>query len=154
MWSLSAFHTRPASDPFGPFWIVCDDNPGSPADLLDGIEAVNYFLMHGEYDGEQDMNIRLRFPNLYGLCGCYFHQDWDMDDPTPEAVIRRYCLDADPQEVQRVASEINEFLRIEMTEEERRTVLGRFGCEYLPSADDVSYSEWLRQVHDLLTGKR
>jgi hypothetical protein len=98
--------------------------------------------------------MKTRFPNLYRMCGCYFHQDWDMDDPTAEAVVRRYIRDADPQEVQRVAAEIDDFLRIEMTEEERRAVLDRFACEYYPLGDGLSYSDWLRQVHDLLTGKR
>ncbi len=102
----------------------------------------------------QEMDIKARFPNFYGMCGCYFHQDWDMDDPTAEAVVRRYMRDADPQEVQRVAVEIDDFLRIEMTEEERRAILDKFGCEYYPPGDGLSYSEWLRQVHDLLTSKR
>jgi hypothetical protein len=121
---------------------------------LDDIDAINRFLEHGDDDGGQEMDMKARFPNLSGICGCYFHQDWDMDDPTAEAVVRRYMRDADPQEVQRVAAEIDDFLRIEMTEEERRAVLDKFGCEYYPPGDELTYSEWLRQVHDILTGKK
>jgi hypothetical protein len=121
---------------------------------LEDIEAVNAFLAHEEGEGEQNVDMKSRFPNLYGMCSCYFHQDWDLDDPTAEAVIRRYIRDADPHEVQRVAAEIDEFLRVEMTEEKRRAILDKFGCEYFPPGDELSYSEWLRQVRDLLTGKK
>jgi hypothetical protein len=100
------------------------------------------------------MDMQTRFPNLNGMCGCYFHQDWVVDDPTAEAVVRRYMREADPQEVQRVAAEIDDFLRIEMTEEERRAALDRFGCAYYPPGDALTYSEWLRQVHALLTAKK
>jgi hypothetical protein len=110
--------------------------------------------VYGETDRELNMDMKSRFRNLDGLCACYFHQDWDMDDPTAEAVVRQYIRDADPQEVQKVAAEIDDFLQIEMTEEERKTILDTFGCEYYPPGDRLSYSEWLRQVHELLTGKR
>jgi hypothetical protein len=120
---------------------------------LDDIDAVNHFLEHGEDNGGQEMDMKARFPNLHGMCG-YFHQDWNVDDPTAEAVVRRYMREAAPEEVNRVAAEIENLLRIEMTEEERRAVVDKFGCEYYPPGDDLSYSEWLRQVHDLLTGKR
>src|SRR4051794_16915931 len=36
---------------------------------LQDIEAVNRFLEHGEDDGDQAMDMKARFPNLYGMCG-------------------------------------------------------------------------------------
>jgi hypothetical protein len=100
------------------------------------------------------MDMKARFPNFYGLCCSYFHQDWDLDDPTVDAVVHRYIRDASPQEAGRVAAEIDDFIRIGMSEDERRQALDTFGCQYHPPGDGLSYSEWLRQVHDLLIGKR
>ena len=94
------------------------------------------------------------YPNLYGLFSAYFHQDWAMDDPTADDVVRRYIRHADPQEVQRVADEIIAFLRIEMTEDERQAILDSLYCEYYPPGDGLTYASWLQRVHTLLTAKQ
>jgi hypothetical protein len=97
---------------------------------------------------------RDEFANLYGLCSAYFHQDWDLDDPTADAVLHRYIGDSDPQEVQQVAAELGKFLLIEMTEDERKATLDDFCCEYYPPGDGLTYSSWLQRVYDILTAKR
>src|SRR5436305_509125 len=97
---------------------------------------------------------RDEFPNLCRLCGAYFHQDWSLDDPTADAVVRRYMVDADPQAVQRVATEIIAFLLIEMTEDERKDNLIDLGCDYYPPADGLTYSSWLQRVYHMLTAEQ
>lgn len=132
-----------------------ETHPAFPhCESLSGVEAVNHFLLHGQDGTEQDRDMKARFPNLHGLCGSYFHQDWGADDPTADAVVCRYVRDADPPEIQQVAAEIDDFLGIEMTEEERRGVLDMFNCGYYPPGDGLSYSEWLTQVRDILTSSR
>jgi hypothetical protein len=100
------------------------------------------------------MDIRGRFPNFCGMCGSYFHQDCLLDDPTAEAVVRRYIRDTDSEVVQRTAAEIDEFLAIEMTEEERKEVLDMFDLGYYPPGDQLTYSEWLREIYAILTCKK
>jgi hypothetical protein len=77
-----------------------------------------------------------------------------LDDPTADAVIERYIGDADSEEVRQVAAEIDALLRIEMTEDERRTLFDDLDCSYYPAGDELTYSAWLRRVHNMLTAKR
>ncbi|MBN9122014.1 MAG: hypothetical protein J0I06_23210 [Planctomycetes bacterium] len=96
---------------------------------------------------------RGEYPNLHWLCSAYFHQDWGMDDPTADDVICRYIRDTDPQEVRQTADEISAFLRIEMTENERKAILDGLGCECYPRGEGLTYSSWLQRMHALLTAK-
>jgi phenylalanyl-tRNA synthetase beta subunit len=99
------------------------------------------------------MDMRMSLPTFAGVCSCYFHQDWELDDPTAEAVVRRYLRDADPREIELLIAEIDEFLKLEMTDEERQVVLEDLGCEYYPPSDGLTFSKWLHQIRNILNNE-
>ena len=97
------------------------------------------------------MQMKTDFPALYNFCVGYFHQDWNLDDPTAEAVVRRFMNDDGPQGVQQLRAEIDRFLRVSKSEEQRAAILDAWGCCYYPPGDGLSYTDWLKQVSELLT---
>ena len=66
-------------------------------------------------------------------------------------VVRSYIQQEPPSWVQKAAEQIDEVLSLGMTEEELQEFLyAELGCYYMPTAEGVSYSHWLRSVRDLL----
>lgn len=87
-----------------------------------------------------------KFNNLVQFFGAYFHQDWDAEDPTPEAVILRFSKSNQPETVLKVIEELDDFLLLPLDEEEIRQCLReKFLSCYLPT-DGTSLRHWLMQV--------
>ena len=87
--------------------------------------------------------------NLVQFFGAYFHQDWRLDDPTPEAVIERFLEKNPPEEVQKVVVELDELLSLSLPEDElRRMLFEEFLCYYLPT--ETSVRNWLAQLRAAL----
>lgn len=84
------------------------------------------------------------------LLGVYFHEDWMIDDPTFEAVVRRFAAGAGPDQAAALVSDIDQILDLPLGEEHLRIlVLGRFGSQYDPRPDlpdGQTMSQWLRAV--------
>src|SRR5438874_11551730 len=94
-----------------------------------------------------------RFHNLVQFFGAYFHQDWDADDPTPEAVIRRFVTTNELEAVRKVVGELDDLLSLPLSEAElRRLLLDDLLCCYLPP-DGRSVRTWLTWVRDSQTTK-
>jgi hypothetical protein len=88
-----------------------------------------------------------RFPELRGLFGAYFHQDWEFDHNGPEEVIREYIADGPREDVQRAVAELEELLTLDLTEKQLEEVLSpglRSDC--VPSYVGESNREWLAAV--------
>jgi hypothetical protein len=88
--------------------------------------------------------------NLAQFFGAYFHQDWRLDDPTPEVVIKRF-LEMNPEdEVQKVVVELDELLSLSLSEEElRRKLFEEFLCYYVPT--ETSIRDWLSHIRASLS---
>lgn len=89
--------------------------------------------------------------NLVQFFGAYFHQDWPLDDPTPEAVIERFLKKTPAEEVQKVVGELDELLALSLTEDElRRMLFEELLCYYLPT--ETSVRNWLARLRASLVG--
>src|SRR5687767_3491591 len=86
------------------------------------------------------------YPSLHVLIAGYFHQDWDLDDPTWQAVASRYVRDATRDEVNASRTELRSLLDTTTREDDLRlVVLHEFGGCYDPSPDS-SMRDWLEAV--------
>lgn len=89
---------------------------------------------------------RAQYPNLYALVAGYFHQDWDLDDTTWDAVLSRYVGDASLDELHSVRNELSSLLASRNSEDDLRSlVLHEFGSQYDPSPE-LSMHKWLEAV--------
>jgi hypothetical protein len=99
------------------------------------------------------------FYELGQFLSAYFNQDWMhikiRPDWTPKnadaASVVRYFIDQSPPELlKKVAEDIDELLTVGMSEEELQQFLyAKLGSYYMPTADGVSPSDWLRSVREL-----
>jgi hypothetical protein len=91
-----------------------------------------------------------RFNNLSYFFGCYFNQDWQCDDPTPEAVIQRFLAENPPSTIEGVAFELAELLSLSLSEDELwRILFEELNCWYKPIRDS-STRTWLIRMQGLL----
>src|SRR5687767_15749357 len=85
------------------------------------------------------------YPNLHVLIAGYFHQDWDLDGPTWEAVASRYVSDATRDQVNALRTELRSLLDATAREDDLRlVVLHELEGEYDPP--DSSMRDWLEAV--------
>jgi hypothetical protein len=86
-----------------------------------------------------------RFPHLDRFLNAYMHQDWRLFGDTLEDVVQSYAIDSSSDDLNRLHSEIIEFLQSEG---------GNIELDYhrlypnsvLPSGWDMTANEWLRYV--------
>jgi hypothetical protein len=84
---------------------------------------------------------------LLDFFGAYFHEDWTLDDETPDLVLERYIRDATPTETARVANAIDAFAAAIADDSKLDEALFKeLGCYYLSSADRQSTRAWLEHV--------
>ncbi|WP_047249716.1 contact-dependent growth inhibition system immunity protein [Chromobacterium subtsugae] len=84
------------------------------------------------------------------LLGCYFHQDWT-DEFDDDMSALRAIVESEPREkVKEGIGEIDELLKSPTSESELRGILtGEVGCYYDPSAEGMTYQQWLRRVREV-----
>lgn len=84
------------------------------------------------------------FPNLDNLIGCYFHQDWQTEGPTVDAVLETYLKEYAVEYLPLVLAELRALLQ--RKDAEVKTELDKMGCEYAPEGDNTTYREWLSRM--------
>ena len=84
------------------------------------------------------------------LLGAYFHQDWGLDDPTADAVVRRFSAEETGETVARARADIEQVLQHFESEADLDALIYQLHGYYLPSADGLSAREWLTRVGELL----
>jgi len=92
---------------------------------------------------ERDMNSSDEA--LHQFFGGYFHQDWQLDDPTWQVVISRFLRESTPTDSALVAAGIERLISDSSPDETLCCVVQKLGCDYWPG----SFSEmriWLKQV--------
>jgi hypothetical protein len=104
------------------------------------------------YCGVSNTMIQDRFSELRSFLSGYFHEDWELDSSEPDEVISQFLASKpNPNYVAQIASQIDVYLSSEGDEEIlERGLLKQFGCYYLPSADGLSTSSWLRRAAKFL----
>jgi len=91
------------------------------------------------------------FPALFQLFGGYFHQDWHEEYATPGAALTAFIEEAPPEAVREAAVELQRLLDLPVDDEALAKLLrAGFDCNYVPSRDGLTTTQWLTAVRDRL----
>ncbi len=94
---------------------------------------------------DEESRARAAFPLLFTLFAGYFHQDWDLDDPTWQAVVSRYVRDSGPDQLRGVRAELASVLNAPRSEDDlRQLVLHDLQSDWGPP--ESSMREWLEAI--------
>lgn len=83
------------------------------------------------------------YENLRLLFSGYFHQDWRLDDATPDDVLRRFARSEPPDVVAAAADELTHLTSTTPERELADVVMEEFGSYFDPSDGGESVSQWL-----------
>jgi hypothetical protein len=112
---------------------------------------VNIDVGHNLNDELPDGRKVKRFYALQDMFGAYFHEDWRLDDPSTDAVIRRFAHDY-PKNIATVIAEIDELTTLDASDEMLFShLLHRYGLVYDPASDGLTMRQWLGQMRSILT---
>lgn len=89
------------------------------------------------------------YPNLEHLIGCYFHQDWQIEGPTTEAVLEIYLKEYSAEYPPLVLAELRALLQ--RSDSEVEAELEKMGCEYAPAGDNTTFRGWLNRMEARLS---
>jgi CdiI immunity protein len=101
-------------------------------------------------------NYRSKFPELYQFFGGYFYQGWTTDyrwegvKPNFSAVIRHFKAVNPPSTVGLVRNELEDLLLQGLENGEMSAALSELGNNFYPSAEDLSYRQWLEKILEIL----
>jgi hypothetical protein len=90
-----------------------------------------------------------KFPGFAHLYGAYFHQDWRLDDPSADDVVRRYRRGEPQYEVDRLRAELKGLLASHPSDEALRAELGPF-TDYDPAEDGLCVQAWTEHLLGLV----
>lgn len=94
------------------------------------------------------MVISMKVENVTYLLGAYFHQDWFLDAPEPDDVIRSFVARESPKRVSALEQEIK-FLLISSDELPDSFIVGNHGY-YDPTSDGFTVKKWLQHILSIL----
>jgi hypothetical protein len=84
------------------------------------------------------------YPRLAHLAGAYFHQDYDLDAPTPAGIITSFLDGEEPATAAELAGEIASILGSDMTETQIDALwVTELHAYYEPARDALTYRAWL-----------
>jgi len=91
------------------------------------------------------------YPQLAHLAGAYFHQDYDLDAPTPAGIIGNFLDGEEPGALQELTAEIRSILDSGMTESLLDDLwITTLHASYEPAKDGLTYRAWLKTVLNTL----
>lgn len=90
------------------------------------------------------------FAGLAHLLGAYFHQDWALDDPDADAVVRRFRRAEPDALVRRARADVARLRDGPLSDAELEELFGRLGGSYSPARDGLTARGWLARVGELL----
>ena len=94
--------------------------------------------------------MRDRYPELHQFLGGYYHQDWTLDYSTPDAALRSFIGDSDPDERAIVSTQLREVMAL--PDAQLAGAVLDLGAYYDPAPDGQTLREWLQAVLHSLTG--
>jgi hypothetical protein len=87
------------------------------------------------------------YPRLAYLASAYFHQDYDLDAPTPAGIIASFLDGEEPAAATELAEEITSILGSDMTETQIGALWAtELHASYEPAKDGLTYRAWLTTV--------
>lgn len=66
--------------------------------------------------------------------GCYFHQDWDLDDHSWEGVVRRFVAESGKSTAHCIAEKIMKLADSAESDDQLAEAVQGFGCYYCPDS--------------------
>lgn len=99
-------------------------------------------------------SIEERYPALAQLLGAYFHQDWDLDDPNADAVVRRFLRSESAETVRRAREDVAHMLSSTRTDAQLEAMTAQLGSIYLPTADGLTTRAWLTRIGEMLAAEQ
>jgi hypothetical protein len=88
---------------------------------------------------------------LETLIGGYFHQDWDIEGPTSDAVLDAFLADTTHERLAEVCSELDAVLA---NPENAEQLLDTWGLRYDYTVEGFSAEGWLKYIRDYLCSGR
>lgn len=89
---------------------------------------------------------------LRHLAQAYFHQDFDLESPTPLGVVLRFRAGEPSAAVDELVADIESVLDSAMTDSEMRELwVDEYGASYDPRADGIDYRRWFAEIVGTLT---
>jgi CdiI immunity protein len=79
----------------------------------------------------------------------YFHEDWDLEGPTAQAILRKFAEKEPRDDVIGARDAAAALLRA--TESERRRELDSLGLHYDPEFEGLTHTQWLELVFETLS---
>jgi phenylalanyl-tRNA synthetase beta subunit len=86
-------------------------------------------------------------PALENFLAAYFHQDWQAEHATPEAVVDYYRDSESPGQVAATRRELGHLLGLGLDEQALGDMLRSAGCEFDPTRTGLGWRDWLSAVH-------
>jgi len=86
--------------------------------------------------------------------GAYFHEDWQCDDSTTDAVVLKFRRDMSDDRVREVVDAIRSYIpKFGSDKELEDSLFYDLGCYYMPSGEGKTAREWLKGIAALLLEK-
>ena len=86
-----------------------------------------------------------KYPTYSHLYGAYFRQDWMLDDPNPDDVVRRYMRVETVANREDLKTELRQLLDSEMSETQLKATLAPWDT-FRPKDVEITIREWLERV--------
>jgi CdiI immunity protein len=91
--------------------------------------------------------LRDRYPDLDQFLAGRFHQDWPLDASNDLGMIELFLSEEPPEFVDSVRRQIRALIGLGLSEQELQDAVWRdFGCEYDPTIDGLSVTQWVQSV--------
>lgn len=89
----------------------------------------------------------MKYEALVQFFGGYFHQDWDLDHPTGEDVLRGFLAESTKSRVQLVQRELAGLMSRDMNEDDLgRMLFTELHCYYDPRPNGLSFRAFLQKI--------
>lgn len=82
-------------------------------------------------------------PALENFLSAYFHQDWQAEHATPDAVTAAFLASEDPEQVAAVRADLARLAQQDLAEDALGARLRALGSEYDPTREGGSWRGWL-----------
>ena len=92
------------------------------------------------------------YPALENFLAAYFHQDWALEQSTPEAVVDYFRDSESPEQVAATREDLARLLARDLDDDALGATARRLGSEYDPTRDGGTWRGWLQDVQARLDG--
>ena len=89
-----------------------------------------------------------KYPSLYYLLSCYFHEDWELDAPDIDGVIRLFKKE-DQKQVKKTIRDVKSFMK-DVPENEYEKRFNEIYARIYPPGTGMTYKEFLLNIINIL----